>query len=200
MNGLKKNNLSRKDRRRYLPQKGYTQLLQPEQGRHLARARAVDLNISSKHCFDLCRALKGRKAGDAISFLERVIRIEEPVPYTYGGGNKKRAVGGARKAGHRRGMGPGRYPTKAAAAMIKLIENGMSNATMQFEEEVTPEEMTITHIAAHRGIIRRGWRARARGRSAPMNHYMVSVELFLEDIGGTDALDEIMNAEDEDLY
>ena len=195
-----KNDLSRTQRRRQLPQKGYTQLLQAEQGRHLARARAEGLDISAKHCFDLCRALKGRTASNALNFLERVINLREAVPYTYGGGNKKRAVGGARKAGHRRGIGPGRYPAKAAAAMINLIENAMSNAAHQFEEEVVPEDMTITHIAAHRGEIRRGWRPRARGRTTPSNNHLVGVELFLEDVGASDIIDEMINAEDEDLY
>ena len=88
-----KNDLSRIQRRRQLPQKGYTQLLQAEQGRHLARARAEGLDISAKHCFDLCRALKGRSASNALDFLDRVINLREAVPYTYGGGNKKRAVG-----------------------------------------------------------------------------------------------------------
>ena len=48
-------------------------------------------------------------------------------------------------------------------------------------EDIDAEEMEITHIAAHRGQIRRGWIPRARGRATPSNHYQVNLEIFLED-------------------
>jgi large subunit ribosomal protein L22 len=41
--------------------------------------------------------------------------------------------------------------------------------------------MQITHIAAHRGQIRKGFIPRARGRATPSNHYQVNLEIFLED-------------------
>ena len=57
--------------------------------------------------------------------------------------------------GHRKGkIGPGRYPVKGSRAFIKLIESAMENARHQYED-VDAEEMEITHIAAHRGQIRR---------------------------------------------
>ena len=40
--------------------------------------------------------------------------------------------------------------------------------------------MVITHIAAHRGTIKRGFMPRARGRATPKNHYQVNLEVFLE--------------------
>ena len=83
--------------------------------------------------------------------------------------------------GHRKGgVGPGRYPVKASRIMIKLIESCMENARHQYED-IDPEEMVITHCAAHRGPIKRGWTPRARGRASPKNHYRVNMEIFLED-------------------
>jgi large subunit ribosomal protein L22 len=52
--------------------------------------------------------------------------------------------------------------------------------------------MVISHIAAHRGSIRRGWVPRARGRATPKNHYQVNLEVFLE---ATDAYE----AEEDDF-
>ena len=88
--------------------------------------------------------------------------------------------------GHRKGkMGPGRYPVKATREIIKLINSAMDNARHQFED-VDAEEMTISHIAAHRGQIKRGFMPRARGRATPKNHYRVNLEIFLQDENGYD--------------
>ena len=91
--------------------------------------------------------------------------------------------------GHRKGgIGPGRYPVKASREIIKLIESAMNNASHQYED-INPEEMEITHIAAHRGRIRKGWIPRARGRATPKNHYQVNLDIFLEDITSEEATD-----------
>ncbi|MEL0101825.1 MAG: uL22 family ribosomal protein, partial [Euryarchaeota archaeon] len=98
-----------------------------------------------------------------------------------GSGNKRRKRSGPYMVGHRKGgIGPGRYPVKASRVMIKLIQSCMENARHQYED-IDPEEMVITHCAAHRGPIKRGWTPRARGRASPKNHYRVNLEIFLED-------------------
>ena len=50
--------------------------------------------------------------------------------------------------------------------------------------------MVITHVAAHRGEIKRGWIPRARGRASPSNHYRVNLEIFLEDFSDYEDEDE----------
>ena len=104
------------------------------------------------------------------------------VPYRLGSGNKRKRRSGPSMVGHRKGgIGPGRYPVKASRAIIKVIESAMENARFQYED-IDAEEMVLTHIAAHRGPIRRGWIPRARGRATPSNHYRVNLEVFLEDM------------------
>ncbi len=185
--------MDRRSKRKELPQKGYTQLLQ---GSRLATARAVEEDLHVKHCFEVARAIKHRTAGEALEFLNNVLKIDSDrpdirkkavaVPFRLGSGNKRRKRSGPSMVGHRKGgIGPGRYPVKASRLMIKLINSCMENARHQYED-IDPEEMVITHCAAHRGTIKRGFTPRARGRASPKNHYKVNVEIFLEDFSGTE--------------
>jgi len=135
-----------------------------------------------------CQEYESRRS---IAFLNEVLKIDSDradirrkaaaVPFRLGSGNKKKRRSGPSMVGHRKGkVGPGRYPVKGSRAIIKLIQSAMENARHQYED-VDPEEMEITHIAAHRGQIRKGFIPRARGRATPSNHYQVNLEIFLED-------------------
>ena len=183
----KRNQMDRRTRRHQLPQRGYTQLLQ---GNRLATARATNVDMHVKHCFEVCRAVKNKTAGEAVAYLNEVLRIDSDradvrrkaaaVPYRLGSGNKRKRRSGPSMVGHRKGgMGPGRYPVKASRVVIKLLNSAMDNARHQ-HEDIDAEDMIITHIAAHRGTIKRGFMPRARGRATPKNHYQVNLEVFLE--------------------
>tara|TARA_B100001013_G_C24605275_1_gene440728 strand:- start:662 stop:1192 length:531 start_codon:yes stop_codon:yes gene_type:complete len=167
-------------RNREKPQKGYSQLLE---GNRLATARVTNVSIHHKHSVQIARYIKGMYAGAAVDYLERVTELKRAIPYV---ARHRKGRGGNTMAGHRKGaMGPGRFPVKASRQFIKLIQSAMDNAR-QHHEDVEPEEMLITHIAAHRGEIQEGFRPRARGRTSPKNHYQVNLEIFLEAFGEDD--------------
>ena len=139
---VKAKELDRRSKRSALPQKGYTQLLQ---GSHLATARAVDVDMHVKHCFEIARHIKHMKAGNAIKFLNQVLRIDSDrpdirrkavaVPFRLGSGNLQKRRSGPSMVGHRKGgIGPGRFPVKASRAILKLRESAMENARHQYED------------------------------------------------------------------
>ena len=72
--------------------------------------------------------------------------------------------------------------------MARKILNDLGETPLPkyIKRDVEPEDMEITHVAAHRGQIRRGWIPRARGRATPSNHYQVNLEIFLEDLTAED--------------
>lgn len=135
-----------------------------------AVARGSGLNISPKHTFEVCRAIKGWNIERAKKYLERVILQKQAVPF-------KRFHG---KVGHRKGdgFGPGRYPKKAAAAILKVIESAESNAE-NLGKDV--ELLWIRHIAASRGAVTMSRFPRAYGRTTAKRRESVNLEVILEE-------------------
>jgi len=155
-------------------QRGYTQLLE---GNNLVSARTVNLDCHHKHCYHIAKAIRGMNAEDAINYLEDVVEKKRAIPYQR---RSRKGRGGNTMAGHRKGkMGPGKFPNKASKEFIKLINSAMDNARQRFDT-IDPEDMVITHVAAHRGQVATNWRPRAQGRATPSNHYQVNLEIFLE--------------------
>ena len=100
-----------------------------------AAARGVGVNISPKAAREVCHALKGMELEKAKSYLERVIDLDQAVPF-------KRHDG---KVGHRKGKGisSGRYPVKTSEEIVKLLESVEANA--QFKGLDT-SKLIIKHI------------------------------------------------------
>ncbi len=132
--------------------------------------------MSHKHSKEVAREIKGKTAGDAVSYLEDVIEGDQSVPFrSHNSG-----------VGHRSdidGWDAGRYPEKVSGAFLDLLENGMGNAE---EQGFDAESMEIAHVAAHKVGERQGRKPRAFGRANPWNTPEVDVELILEEREGED--------------
>ena len=126
------------------------------------------MRISYKDAVEVLDAIRGKKLEDAKRILQDVIRMRRPVPY-------RRFYG---KVGHRRGMGPGRYPVKAAKAILKVLESAEANAEYK---GLDTSRLWVVHAAAHKGTKIRSYMPRAFGRATPWFEQLVHVEIGLEE-------------------
>ena len=137
----------------------------------MARAYGRELPISWKKAIELARALRGKKVEKALEYLDAVMALEQAVPFK----RFKRWVA------HKSGLGPARYPVKAARYFKKVIESAVSNAEYLGRED--PDAMVIRTINAHKGAITKGMTRRAHGRSTQWNQDTVNLEVILEELG-----------------
>ncbi|MEA3559081.1 MAG: 50S ribosomal protein L22 [Candidatus Thermoplasmatota archaeon] len=140
-----------------------------------ARAQALEVNISPKHSVEICREIRGMEVQSAKDLLQEIIDMKRPLAF-------KRYK---KKVGHRKGkgFGPGRYPQKAAKAVLKLLDDCQSNAEYS---GLNTDELYIKHIAAHRGRVYHGSRPRAHGRATDWDTQTVNIEMIVEEREGQD--------------
>lgn len=77
--------------------------------------------ISTKQAIEISNFIRGRKVEEAIKLLEGVTKKEIAVPFRRFNDDM----------GHKRKIGPGRYPKKASEEIIGLLES--LNANAQFK-------------------------------------------------------------------
>lgn len=142
---------------------GYTAEYDPDVS---SRALIIEEDISPKHAVEVCRAVRGMMVEDAIAYLDDVASLKTPVPF-------KRYN---KRVPHRKGIGPGRFPEKAARAVKKAIESAKNNA--EFDGKDT-DNMYISTISASRGRLVEGYIPRAQGRSTAFNHERVNIEIII---------------------
>jgi len=118
-----------------------------------ARAQAVNAPISLKVSVEICNFLKGKTTEKAIAYLKDVEEVKKPIPF------KKFNM----DRGHKRGMGPGRFPVKAAGVFIKMIQNAVKNAGAKG----LSSDLVIKNIIPNKGVVgyhhgnRRGLKTKA---------------------------------------
>ena len=145
---------------------GYTAKTNPDT---TSRAIGKELPISPKHSREICGMIRGMEVDGAIDALNAIIELRRAVPF-------KRYT---KYISHKKGTGPGRYPQKAARAILVVIEGAMSNAEYK---GLDPDSMKVKVIAAHLGRTQEGWRPRAYGRATPFDQQTVNIEVILEEV------------------
>jgi len=146
--------------------RGYSQTSDPET---TSRALGKELGVSPKHCREVCKELKGMKVEDAKKYLQGVIELKIPVPFT----RFKMYLNPKRK------VGPARFPKNAAKAILKVLESAQSNAEYKGLEA---DNMKVRLAAASRGRIQKSYMPRAQGRSTPWNDQTTNIEIVLEEV------------------
>jgi len=137
-----------------------------------SRAMGMELHISPKAAREICRTLRGMRANLARDYLEDVIALKRAVPFKRYG----------RNVAHKHGLvgsDAGRYPQKAAKAVLVVLDNALANAEYKGMES---DKMRILHAGTKKGRTIRGWMPRAMGRATPKNTETVSVEMVLSEV------------------
>lgn len=146
--------------------KGYTAEADPDTS---AKAIGKEMPISPKFTREICGLIRGMKVNTAISTLEGVIALETPVPL-------KRYN---KRVSHKQGVGPGRYPKKAATAVLGVIKSAVANAEYK---GLNVDDMVIRTISASRGRVTPGHMPRAHGRATEWNQDTVNLEVIIEEV------------------
>ncbi len=154
-----------------MPNWGYSFSEQKYDSDRLAKASGRDLRIKPKHAREICAAIKGMKVEKAKNFLEKVIRLEQSVPFRR---YKKHQA-------HRHDLKEfkwyaGRYPQKAAAVIYEILSSVESNAEFK---GLDVELCRIIHAATHHGRIIKRYIQRAHGRSSARYKHLSHVELVI---------------------
>ena len=146
--------------------KGYTAEADPDTS---AKAIGKEMPISPKFTREICGMIRGMKVNRAIDTLEGVIALETPVPL-------KRYN---KRVSHKQGVGPGRYPKKAATAVLGVVKSAVANAEYK---GLNTDDMVIRTITASRGRVTPGHMARAHGRATEWNQDTVNLEVIIEEV------------------
>jgi large subunit ribosomal protein L22 len=154
-----------------VPKWGYSipeEELDPEK---TVKASEREVRVSHKSAREVCRTVKGMMLTQAKEYLEDVTLKKKPVPF-----RRFR-----KKAGHRHGLNKafaGRYPVKAAARVLKLLEGAEANAE---NKGLDTDRLRIIHAATSQGMKVKRDKPRAQGRSSPSYNILCHIEIALEE-------------------
>lgn len=108
-----------------------------ENTENIARGVGRALNISLKHAIEICAYIRGKSLKRSKAFLENVIEKKEAVPFRRFNDD----------VGHKPGVGPGRYPVKAATDILKMLKSVESNAD---EKGMDVNILVVSHTCANK--------------------------------------------------
>ena len=144
--------------------RGYTYT--PKAGESVARARAIELQVSPKKTYEVLNVLRGMPLDRARTLLEDVIARRRAIPFRRY--NQETA--------HKTGIGPGRVPQKIAKQLLQLLANAEANAEY---EGLDTDQLVIKVAACSRGRIQRASMPRAHGRATPWNEQTTNIEIVV---------------------
>ncbi len=127
----------------------------------MARVTGKDLPISTKTSREVVKFIKGMNTKKAISYLEQVVELKKPIPYTRFNGNVPHKRG--------KGFGPGRFPKKTSVHIIALIKSLEKNADAK---GLDLDKLEIIHGSVSLGATSGGmrWHYGRRRRKKKLTH------------------------------
>lgn len=126
-----------------------------------AKAFGRDLPISTKKSIEVCNFIRNRTLERAKEILNQTISMEKAIPFR----RFKRDLG------HKRKIGPGRYPVKTCIEILKIVNAAEANAV----HKGLSGDLKIVHISAQKGS--GAWHfGRKRRRRMKKTHIEIVVE------------------------
>lgn len=104
---------------------------------NMAASVGRDLPISTKQAIEICSHIRRKGIERARSFLKNVTQSKEAVPFRRFNGD----------VGHKKKIGPGRFPQKAAKTILGVIDNAQANAQ---NKGLATGKLEIYHTCAHK--------------------------------------------------
>jgi len=154
-----------------VPKWGYSIVEEELDPEKTVKASGREVRVSHKSAREVCRTIKGMMLAQAKQYLKDVVAKKKPVPF-------KRFT---KKLGHRHGLEKafaGRYPVKAAAQILKVLESAEANAE---NKGLDTERLRIIHAATSQGMKVKRYTQRAQGRSSPDFETLCHIEIALEE-------------------
>ena len=133
----------------------------------VAKACSKDLNVSWKHCNEVCYAIRGKRVTSAVTYLNDVLERKTFIPMRrYNTGIP-----------HRKGGKPGRYLDKSVKIIIKLLENVKANAE---HKGLDGEKLKIIHSTAYKASTIS--RIKPKGRSKRHCIDLADIEIAVKEV------------------
>lgn len=132
---------------------------------NMAKAVLRDAPVSTKHSMEIADMIRGMEVEKARQALNEVINYRRAVPFKKFNSD----------VGHKKGIGPGRYPVKAANEMLRLLNSVEANA-----KDKALNKVYIKRIVPNKAStpLRMG---RQRGREAKSSNIEIVVEEMKND-------------------
>jgi large subunit ribosomal protein L22 len=134
-----------------------------------AKAYGYELHCSPKDSRNIAYSIRGMNIDSAKKYLEEIIEMKRALPAIFHKG----------KVAHRKNIGPGSYPQKAAGYMLKVLKNAENNAEYKGFDI---ENLRIAHVTTYRGRKIRGFMPRSHGRATDWNKKTTNIEIILEEV------------------
>lgn len=128
----------------------------------MARAVVMSASISLKKSIEICNFIRNKRISDAKMLLEDVLKEKRAVPF-------KRFRNGA---GHKKKIGPGKYPKKTSVAFINLLNVAEANAQ---NKGLSTADLIVHHICANKASSQMHY-GRKRGRKMKRTHVEVYIK------------------------
>ncbi len=133
----------------------------------MAKAVILSQAVSTKQSIEVASFIRGRSTKQALELLSQVAQTQRAVPY-------KRFTNGA---GHKPGIGPGKFPLKTIGVFEKAVKLAIANAT---DKSMDVDSLKIASVVVNRGPNTPRY-GRIRGRTAKVTH----IEIVVEEVEAT---------------